>query len=49
MQSSDPSGLDRLDDIEQNHGSDEGDQTRILKGLQPGDRVVVAGGVLIND
>ena len=30
-------------------GSDEGDQTRILKGLQPGDRVVVAGGVLIND
>jgi cobalt-zinc-cadmium efflux system membrane fusion protein len=30
-------------------GPDEGDQARILKGLQPGDRVVVAGGVLIND
>ncbi len=30
-------------------GADEGDQARILDGLQPGDRVVVAGGVLIND
>lgn len=30
-------------------GLDEGDQARIVKGLQPGDRVVVAGGVLIND
>ncbi|WP_266160768.1 efflux RND transporter periplasmic adaptor subunit [Dyella silvatica] len=30
-------------------GSDEGADARIVKGLAPGDRVVVAGGVLIND
>ncbi|SFR92909.1 membrane fusion protein, cobalt-zinc-cadmium efflux system [Dyella sp. OK004] len=30
-------------------GQDEGGETRITKGLQPGDRVVAAGGVLIND
>ncbi|MGO4700833.1 efflux RND transporter periplasmic adaptor subunit [Dyella sp. 2RAB6] len=30
-------------------GQDEGDAARVLKGLAPGDRVVVAGGVLIND
>ncbi len=30
-------------------GGDEGEQVRIGKGLAPGDRVVVAGGVLIND
>ncbi|MFC4761774.1 efflux RND transporter periplasmic adaptor subunit [Dyella koreensis] len=30
-------------------GLDEGEQARIIKGLTPGERVVVAGGVLIND
>lgn len=30
-------------------GLDEGEQARIVKGLAPGDHVVVAGGVLIND
>lgn len=30
-------------------GLDEGDRARIVKGLAPGERVVVAGGVLIND
>lgn len=30
-------------------GPDEGGLARIAKGLRPGDRVVVAGGVLIND
>ncbi len=30
-------------------GVDEGDRARILKGLRPGERVIVAGGVLIND
>jgi cobalt-zinc-cadmium efflux system membrane fusion protein len=30
-------------------GDDEGDDARVLKGLKPGDRVIVKGGVLIND
>lgn len=30
-------------------GADEGEQSRIVSGLKAGDRVVVAGGVLIND
>jgi cobalt-zinc-cadmium efflux system membrane fusion protein len=30
-------------------GQDIGDDARITKGLQPGERIVVAGGVLIND
>jgi cobalt-zinc-cadmium efflux system membrane fusion protein len=30
-------------------GQDEGGDARILNGLRPGERVVVAGGVLIND
>ena len=30
-------------------GQDIGNEARITKGLQPGDRIVVAGGVLIND
>lgn len=30
-------------------GDDEGGDTRIVSGLKPGERVVVAGGVLIND
>jgi len=30
-------------------GQDIGSEARITKGLQPGDRIVVAGGVLIND
>lgn len=30
-------------------GQDVGSEARITKGLQPGDRIVVAGGVLIND
>ncbi|NKJ21724.1 efflux RND transporter periplasmic adaptor subunit [Dyella sp. SG609] len=30
-------------------GQDEGGDARVLKGLAPGERVVVAGGVLIND
>ncbi|TCV93378.1 cobalt-zinc-cadmium efflux system membrane fusion protein [Luteibacter rhizovicinus] len=30
-------------------GRDEGDEARVVAGLKPGDRIVVAGGVLIND
>lgn len=30
-------------------GQDEGDDARVLKGLAPGERVVVAGGVLLHD
>lgn len=30
-------------------GTDEGSDTRVLVGLKPGERVIVAGGVLLND